>query len=73
MFQKQKSIKTQSTQSTFITRQTFIMQLHSTFNICRLWLVTNKNRKNKLEFILKKCVNARDFLPVMSNKLTIIS
>ena len=27
------------------------MKLHNTFNVCRLQLVTNKNRRSKVEFI----------------------
>ena len=27
------------------------MKLHYTFNVCRLYLVRNKNRKSKLEFV----------------------
>ena len=37
--------------STFIISQTLIMKLHNTFDVCRLQLVTNKNRRSKLEFI----------------------
>ena len=37
------------------------MKLHNTFNVCWLYLVTNKNRRSKLELIKRSVLMKKIF------------